>query len=99
MYGLPSGQLKAARVRSFAYLKNLPVDFLKIDGNLVRDIVTSRTSLAMVRAINDIGHTLGIHTVAEYVENDAIRARVAEIHVDSIQGFGVALPESIPTVD
>ncbi|MDH4133700.1 MAG: EAL domain-containing protein, partial [Gammaproteobacteria bacterium] len=81
---------------SFGYLKNLPVDFLKIDGSLVRGIVGSKTDFAMVQAINNIGHTLGIQTIAEYVENDAIRQRLAEIHVDYAQGFGIALPEIYP---
>jgi EAL domain-containing protein (putative c-di-GMP-specific phosphodiesterase class I) len=50
----------------------------------------------MVQAINDIGHTLGVRTVAEYVENEAIRARLAAIHVDYAQGYGVAMPEAWP---
>ena len=81
---------------SFAYLKNLPVDFLKIDGSLVKGIVDSRTDLAMVSAINEIGHTLGIRTIAEFVENDAIRAQLADIGVDYAQGYGVGYPEPFP---
>jgi diguanylate cyclase (GGDEF)-like protein/PAS domain S-box-containing protein len=53
---------------SFAYLRSLPVDFLKIDGVFVRDIVTNRVHRAMVKAINEVGHEVGIRTVAEYVE-------------------------------
>ncbi len=81
-----------AGLSSFGYLKHLPVDFLKIDGNLVKGVVDSRTDLAMVRSIHEIGHTLGICTIAEFVENDAIRALVAGIGVDYVQGYGVALP-------
>ena len=77
---------------SFGYLKNLPVDYLKIDGQLVKGVVESRTDLAMVNAINEIGHTLGIRTVAEFVENAEIRERMAMINVDFVQGYGVERP-------
>jgi EAL domain-containing protein (putative c-di-GMP-specific phosphodiesterase class I) len=77
---------------SFGYLKNLPVDFLKIDGALVKGVVESRTDLAMVKAINEIGHTLGIKTIAEFVENIGIRDKMAQLGVDFVQGYGVAMP-------
>jgi len=78
---------------SLSYLKNLPVDYLKIDGSLIREIVDSKVDHAMVNAITTIGHTLGIQTIAEYVENNAIRQRVTEIGIDFGQGFGIAEPE------
>ncbi|MBI5041939.1 MAG: EAL domain-containing protein [Gammaproteobacteria bacterium] len=81
-----------AGLSSFGYLKNLPVDFLKIDGALVKGVVENRTDLAMVSAINEIGHTMGIRTIAEFVENNEIRARMAEIGVDFVQGYGVEMP-------
>jgi len=81
---------------SFSYLKNLPVDFLKIDGSLVRGIVGSRTDLAMVEAINSVGHTLGIRTIAEFVESDAIRQLLLGVGVDYAQGYAVARPEAYP---
>jgi EAL domain-containing protein (putative c-di-GMP-specific phosphodiesterase class I) len=84
---------------SFGYLKNLPMDFLKIDGGLVRHIADNPIDAAMVEAINDIGHVLGLKTIAEYVENDAIRARLAAIGVNFIQGFGIARPEPFPLRD
>lgn len=77
---------------SFGYLKNLPVDFLKIDGALVKGVVESNTDLAMVKAINEIGHTLGIQTIAEFVENNEIRAKMAKIGVDFVQGYGIERP-------
>ncbi|MEE9335416.1 MAG: EAL domain-containing protein [Granulosicoccaceae bacterium] len=77
---------------SFAYLRSLPVDYLKIDGVFVRDILDDETDLAMVRAINEIGHVLGKQTVAEYVENDSIRAVLVELGVDWVQGYGVGKP-------
>ncbi len=82
---------------SFAYLKSLPVDFLKIDGNFILDMVDDRTDYAMVRAINDIGHVLGLKTIAEYVENEKIYAKAKEIGIDYFQGYGVA--ETLPLCD
>jgi diguanylate cyclase (GGDEF)-like protein len=77
---------------SFAYLKNLPVDFLKIDGYFVRDIVDDPVDHAMVRAINQVGQVMGIRTIAEFVENDAILALLRETGVDYAQGYGIARP-------
>ncbi len=77
---------------SFAYLKNLPVDYLKIDGSFVKDILDDPVDCGMVESINQIGHLMGLRTIAEYVENDRIRERLAEIGVDYVQGFGVARP-------
>lgn len=80
---------------SFAYLRSLPVDYLKIDGLFVRDIIDDETDLAMVRTINEIAHVLGKRTVAEYVENDLIRAVLTELGVDWVQGYGVGRPVPI----
>lgn len=80
---------------SFAYLKNLPVDKIKIDGVFVRDMLFDRVDYAMVEAINRIGHLMGIQTVAEFVENDAILRRLKELGVDYAQGFGIHRPEPL----
>ncbi|MDV3237566.1 MAG: EAL domain-containing protein [Gammaproteobacteria bacterium] len=77
---------------SFAYLKNLPVDFLKIDGGFVRDMCTDPIDRAMVHAINEIGHTMGIRTIAEYVEDEATLAALRDIGVDYAQGHHIASP-------
>jgi diguanylate cyclase (GGDEF)-like protein len=77
---------------SFAYLKHLPVDYLKIDGSFVRDMLNEPMDAAMVRAIADIGHTLGLKTIAEFVENDAVFAALRSAGVDYAQGFGVQRP-------
>lgn len=77
---------------SFGYLRRLPVTCLKIDGMFVRDIVTSRTDLAMVKAIHDIGHTMNMTTVAEYVESEKAASLLADIGVDLLQGFWVHRP-------
>jgi diguanylate cyclase (GGDEF)-like protein/PAS domain S-box-containing protein len=78
---------------SFAYLKHLPVDFLKIDGGFVKDMVHDPIDRAMVEAINQIGHVMGIQTIAEFVENEAILQALRSIGVDFAQGYGVARPQ------
>ncbi len=79
---------------SFSYLRRFPVDFLKIDGIFVRDMAKDDTDLAMVRAINDIGQTLGKRTIAEFVEDDQIRNLLSQMGVDCVQGFGIHRPSS-----
>ena len=80
---------------SFAYLKSLPVDFLKIDGVFVKDILDDPMDLAMVRSINEIGHVTGKKTIAEFVENDAILEKLREIGVDYAQGYGIGMPRPL----
>jgi EAL domain-containing protein (putative c-di-GMP-specific phosphodiesterase class I) len=77
---------------SFAYLKNLQVDYLKIDGSIVRDIDTDAVNAAMVSSIHQLGRAMGIKTVAEFVETDAILEKLAEIGIDYAQGYGIARP-------
>ncbi|MCK5092178.1 MAG: EAL domain-containing protein, partial [Gammaproteobacteria bacterium] len=78
---------------SFSYLKNLPVDYLKIDGIFVKNIVNDPIDLAMVNAIHQIGTVLGIKTVAEFVENKQILEHLRGIGVDYAQGYGIHVPE------
>lgn len=84
-----------AGMSSFAYLKNLPVDYLKIDGAFVKDIVDDPVDFAMVKAINEMGHVMGKRTVAEFVENEAILRKLREIGVDYAQGYGIAKPRPL----
>lgn len=77
---------------SFAYLKNLPVDYLKIDGLFVKDILEDEVDLAMVESINSVGHVMGKKTIAEFVENEQILAKLGELGVDYAQGYGIAKP-------
>ncbi|MCV3214228.1 EAL domain-containing protein [Plectonema radiosum NIES-515] len=77
---------------SFAYLKNLPVDYLKIDGSFIKNIVDDPIDLAMVEAINQIGHVMGIKTIAEFVENQEILAKITALGVDYAQGYAIAKP-------
>ncbi len=77
---------------SFAYLKSLPVDYLKIDGRFVRDVIQDPANRAMVGSISHIGHVMGIHTIAEFVENQAILDQLTVLGVDYAQGYGVGRP-------
>ena len=77
---------------SFAYLKTLPVDVLKIDGQFVRDIAHDPVSLAMVKSIHEIGCLMGKQTVAEFVESEAILALLRELGVHFAQGFALGYP-------
>ena len=79
-------------VSSFTYLKHLPVDFLKIDGAFVKDLLQDPVDRAMVEAINRIGHLMGKLTIAESVENGATLEALRTIGVDYAQGFGIAQP-------
>ncbi len=80
---------------SFSYLKALPVDYLKIDGSFVRDIASNPIDRALVAAVNDIGHVIGMKTIAEYVKDDETRRLVQEIGVDYMQGYGIAKPSPL----
>lgn len=80
---------------SFAYLKNLPVDLLKIDGMFVKDIVGDPLDLALVKSINDIGKVMGLKTVAEFVENDDILVKLRGLGVDYAQGYAIGQPRSL----
>lgn len=77
---------------SFAYLKYLPVDYLKIDGVFVKGIVDDPIDYAMVKSIHEVGHVMGKKTVAEFVENSEIGLKLKEIGVDFLQGYGIARP-------
>ncbi len=81
---------------SFSYLKALPADFLKIDGAFIRDMLNDPMDTAIVEAINSIGHVAALKTIAEFVETDAIRARLVDIGVDYAQGYGIHRPEALP---
>ena len=80
---------------SFAYLKTLPVDFLKIDGFFVRDMCEDRINFELVKSINEIGHVMGKRTIAEFVENDATLGALRDIGIDYAQGFGIKIPKPV----
>jgi len=84
---------------SFGYLRDLDVDYLKIDGNLVTNIASDPNDLEIVKFVNDIAHNRGAMTVAEFVENDATLACLRSIGVDYAQGFGIARPRALAPRD
>lgn len=81
---------------SFAYLRNLAVDYLKIDGSFVRDMATDPVNRAMVFSINEIGHVMGLQTIAEFVDSEAALEQLRLIGVDFAQGYLIAKPVPLP---
>lgn len=77
---------------SFAYLMNLPVDYLKIDGTFVKNISYNLVSQAIVEGFNRIAHAMNLETVAEFVEDEMILEKLREIGVDYAQGYGISPP-------
>jgi diguanylate cyclase (GGDEF)-like protein/PAS domain S-box-containing protein len=84
---------------SYAYLKNLPVDFLKIDGMFVKDIISDPSHYAMVESINHIGHVMGRKTIAEFVENQQIVDLLGKLGIDYLQGYGIAKPRPLSEME
>lgn len=80
---------------SYTYLKNLPVDFLKIDGAFVKEMDKNPSDFAVVKSISEIGHFMGKKIVAEYVENETVLNLLREIGVDYAQGFVVDAPRPL----
>ena len=81
---------------SLAYLKTLPVDYLKIDGSFVRNIATDLVDRAMADTINRVGHIMGLQTVGEYAESAAVIEELRTLGVDFAQGYGVQRPQALP---
>ena len=77
---------------SYAYIQKLPVDFIKIDGMFVRNLVRNENDQALVRSINELAHFMGMETVAEFVENHDILEVLQDIGVDHSQGYGIRKP-------
>lgn len=84
-----------AGLSSFGYLKSLPVDYLKIDGSFVKDMVVDRVDRAMVESINEIGHVLGLRTIAEFAENNDVILALEKVGVDYAQGHGIEVPRPL----
>lgn len=80
---------------SYSYLKNLPVNFVKIDGSFVKDLLVDNIDMAMVCSIKDVAKAMGMETVAEFVESKEIMVELGKIGVDYAQGYGVARPTSL----
>jgi EAL domain-containing protein (putative c-di-GMP-specific phosphodiesterase class I) len=80
---------------SFTYLKNLPVDYLKIDGSFVHDMIDDSIDHAMVEAINQVGHIMGIGTIAECAESEEVVEMLRDLGVDYAQGYAMGSPVPI----
>ncbi|MBC7879924.1 MAG: EAL domain-containing protein [Anaerolineae bacterium] len=80
---------------SFSYLKNLPVDYLKIDGSFIKDILQDPVDHAIVESIVNVSRLMGVRTIAEYVENNSILDAVRVLGIDYAQGYGIAYPRTL----
>jgi len=78
---------------SFGYLKSMPVDFLKIDGQLIQGIESDPVAYGMVEAIHRVGQIMGIKTIAEYVSNEVILEKLRLLGVDYAQGYAISKPQ------
>jgi EAL domain-containing protein (putative c-di-GMP-specific phosphodiesterase class I) len=83
---------------SFSYLKNLPVNYLKIDGDFVRNMDSDEINAAMVESIIQVGHKMGLEIIAEYVENDAILEKLKTMGANYAQGYGIAKPKPLEDI-
>ena len=83
---------------SFSYLKTIPVDYLKIDGGFVINMLEDHMDCAFVDVINQLGHVAGLKTIAEFVENEAVHNKLKEMGVDFAQGYGLHQPEPIASL-
>ena len=81
------------------YLKTLPVEFVKISGLFVKDIIDDPIDLAMVKSINEIGQVMGKKTIAEYVENEDILQKLIELGVNYAQGYVTGKPVLLDDVE
>jgi diguanylate cyclase (GGDEF)-like protein/PAS domain S-box-containing protein len=80
---------------SFTYLKNLPVDYLKIDGQFIRNVANDSVDESMVRAISQVGHAMGIETIAERVETKQVLEKLGSLGIEFAQGYYIARPASV----
>ena len=83
---------------SFTYLKKLPVDYLKIDGSFVKDMLNDQIDMAMVESINQIGHIMNLKTIAEFVEDEATLNKLREMTIDFGQGYCIHRPQPIQDI-
>jgi len=82
---------------SFNYLDSLPLDFIKIDGDLIQKVLEKSETRVMVESIHNIANTIGLKTIAEYVDSEQLYEALKEIGIDYFQGFYLGRPEALPT--
>lgn len=80
---------------SFSYLKAIPVDYLKVDGGFVQNMLNDKIDCSIVESVNNIGHVAGLRTIAEFVESDEILDKLKSIGVDFAQGYSIERPHAI----
>jgi diguanylate cyclase (GGDEF)-like protein/PAS domain S-box-containing protein len=84
---------------SFTYLKNLPVDYLKIDGQFIRNVADDTVDESMVKAIWEVGHAMGIQTIAERVETKQVLEKLGSLGIEYAQGYYIARPTSVQSFE
>lgn len=84
-----------AGMSSFAYLRTLPIDYLKIDGHIVKDLLDDPVNRAMIHAIRQVAEVMGVHTIAEWAENGRMVEELGRLGIDYVQGYGVARPRQL----
>ena len=84
---------------SFTYLKNLPVDYLKIDGQFIRNVAEDSVDESMVKAIREVGHAMGIETIAERVETKQVLEKLGSLGIEFAQGYYIARPTSVASFE
>jgi EAL domain-containing protein (putative c-di-GMP-specific phosphodiesterase class I) len=84
---------------SFSYLKDLDVDYLKIDGSMIRNLERNESDVALVTAIIQMAKALKLRTIAEFVENDIQREMLRGLGVDYAQGYAIHKPEALPDLN
>jgi EAL domain-containing protein (putative c-di-GMP-specific phosphodiesterase class I) len=80
---------------SFGYLTNLPIDFIKIDGKIVRDCASNPIHRSIIKAINQIAHIMNLQTIAEFAEDQILVMQLRELGLDYVQGYAISLPTPI----
>lgn len=84
---------------SFTYLKNLPVDYIKIDGHFISNVAEDRVDESMVKAISEVGHSMGIETIAERVETKQVLEKLGALGIEYAQGYYIARPASVQSFE
>jgi len=83
---------------SFSYLKSIPIDYLKVDGGFVRNMLNDKIDCSIVESVNRIGHVAGLKTIAEFVESQSILDKLREIGIDYAQGYGIEKPKLVELI-
>jgi len=80
---------------SYGYIRSLPLDYLKIDGTYIRNLLNDKTDQALTASMVDVAHALGLKVIAEYVDSEAVYTWLKNIGVDYVQGYWIHKPERL----